>query len=1347
MDNRWKMNRMGFINFWLYDEEIFSFEDGKLLLRGQNGSGKSITTQSFIPFILDGDRTPSRLDPFGSGDRKMDYYFLGEEGKEESTGYLFLEFKKEDTEQYRTVAVGQRARRGKPMTFWGFVLLDGRRIGYDIWLYKEVGSTKIPYDKGEMKKLLGEQTPFTDVPGEYKKLVNKYLFGFRRIDQYDQFIRLLVKVRAPKLSKEFKPTKVYEILNESLQTLTDEDLRAMVDAMEKMDSIQGNLEQLNSAFADMRVIRNEYTRYNQFMLAKKAQAYLNCKKEVETIRGRVDAQEQQYQDFSQEKSEKQKACEQLEQRGREVEVELEGLHETDLERVQDNLEKNKKEQEEATELAGEWEHNIEKGRERIRECDNTIHKLDGEIEVLKGKIDKDAQELEEIQQIVLWDGHKEMLELLSQGTEEAKYIQERWKALKKAVSDGTEALKTLSEATKEYDLAAERLERTKAERDRRTGELEDTLTEEERCRDELIESYYRIAKQCRELKLSTENLQTLEKMVTEYQARQDAGPIQRLLEENYRIREKELLERKRQQEQEKLECQDRLSVKREELEQLRSKQEIEPARSALKEEARRKLAELGVCFTPFFKAVEFAPKLTEEQCDVLESQLKDAGVLDALVVAQKDRFRLQKEFPELVDIVISVEGEGKQEYSKLTVNSEMEEELQKETHRILGHISEKKEGSVFYLEETGGFQNGILLGNSKAEGEAQFVGRLARRRRREQMIADLSEEIRQLELLLEEIMKQEAQTDERLLILEQEYREVPVFDELENCIEKLKQCQWYLEQIESQYKEDEREEKNKANYKNECYQRMLQICKHLPYERTIAAYMEVQSNLEEYGDIWGSMREKGRQLAQYRSQRQNEQDKIDREEEIIEDASGQKKREQNRAKSLEVSIRQAKEFLNDPKNKERAEKLGQLKHQQEDIRKELEGLKIQMGVLEKELSSLEGESEKLENHLRSVIYDETYLRKYFEEELSLGLVLSRETKTVEECAREALGILRESDKGRNPEDLTTSLLKVFQQHNSNLVNYGTTLEDCFDEESEIEAATRKRQRIFSVWNGKKLYLEEFYNTVKEKIEETELLIQEKDREIFEDILSKTLSQQLTDRISESRSWVEDMSELMKQMDTSMGLHFALDWKPKTAENNQELDTTELEKLLLRDKELLTIEDVEKVALHFRSKIREEKRKAEESGGMVNYMDLVRDALDYRRWFEFQMSYTRSGENRKLLTNAAFNRFSGGEKAMAMYVPLFAAVNAQYQKAEERDCPRIVAMDEAFAGVDDKNISTMFELVQRLEFDYIMNSQALWGCYQTVPALRISELLHPINSQTITVIHYTWNGHERILDEQ
>ena len=73
--------------------------------------------------------------------------------------------------------------------------------------------------------------------------------------------------------------------------------------------------------------------------------------------------------------------------------------------------------------------------------------------------------------------------------------------------------------------------------------------------------------------------------------------------------------------------------------------------------------------------------------------------------------------------------------------------------------------------------------------------------------------------------------------------------------------------------------------------------------------------------------------------------------------------------------------------------------------------------------------------------------------------------------------------------------------------------------------------------------------------------------------------------------------------------------------------------------------------------------------------------------------------------------------------------------------------EAFAGVDDKNIASMFKMVEELDFDYIMNSQALWGCYQTVKRLKIVELLRPLNSNTITPINYIWNGKEKIYNER
>ncbi|NLY80804.1 MAG: TIGR02680 family protein, partial [Lysinibacillus sp.] len=140
MTSKWELYRAGVLNFWYYDEEFFHFADGKLLLRGSNGSGKSVTMQSFLPVLLDGKKSPDRLDPFGSRDRRMEDYLLGEKelvDRDERTGYLFLEYKRKNSEQYITTGIGLRAKRQKNMDFWGFVVFDNRRIGKDLRLYKE----------------------------------------------------------------------------------------------------------------------------------------------------------------------------------------------------------------------------------------------------------------------------------------------------------------------------------------------------------------------------------------------------------------------------------------------------------------------------------------------------------------------------------------------------------------------------------------------------------------------------------------------------------------------------------------------------------------------------------------------------------------------------------------------------------------------------------------------------------------------------------------------------------------------------------------------------------------------------------------------------------------------------------------------------------------------------------------------------------------------------------------------------------------------------------------------------------------------------------------------------------
>ena len=44
-------------------------EEGRLALRGRNTSGKSKALELLIPFVLDGDITPRKLDPFASPTR------------------------------------------------------------------------------------------------------------------------------------------------------------------------------------------------------------------------------------------------------------------------------------------------------------------------------------------------------------------------------------------------------------------------------------------------------------------------------------------------------------------------------------------------------------------------------------------------------------------------------------------------------------------------------------------------------------------------------------------------------------------------------------------------------------------------------------------------------------------------------------------------------------------------------------------------------------------------------------------------------------------------------------------------------------------------------------------------------------------------------------------------------------------------------------------------------------------------------------------------------------------------------------------------------------------------------
>lgn len=1350
MSNRWHMNRIGFVNFWLYDEETFSFADGKLLLRGQNGSGKSITTQSFIPFILDGDRNPSRLDPFGSNDRKMEYYFLGESEREEATGYLFLEFKRKNVEQYRTIGIGQRARRGKPMSFWGFVVLDNRRIGYDINLYREVGAKKIPYTKQELKQVLGEDNPYTETQREYMELVNRHIFGFSAVEQYGQFIKLLIQVRAPKLSKEFKPTKVYDILNDSLQTLSDEDLRAMVEAMEKMDDIQNRLESLRSSLKDIQIIRNEYQRYNLYMLGKKAQAYLIKKAQADESRN-VLAQKQIEQTKNRQEAEIYgQKIDELQSDIRLLEEERDSLHSEDLELSVEKLQNAKKER---VQLDGEQQSldaYISRSREKISEYDNTVRGCEDRIDLLCQKNHYVLLELERENQALAFALHSEIKCTAQTGMRREKFqeLDQQLRNLEQDIAKGKAVLERLRELQKRRAIEEETLQELLGKKHEVEKQRKIAQTMEYECRDRWIEMLHTCVSSNQELLFSKEQLNQLVRQIQKYESSADWTEILNLYHSSWQDKNN-LLERSRMEKKsEQAAVQRTIAQLRQQLIEIENMRMPEPERKERVAQARKILTQKNIPFLPFYEAVEFADSLTDEEKARAEGQLDAAGLLDALVIPQSDYAYAIQTLRGLSDTLICArETEGGKRHPYF-IPADTTPELRHAVENILTHMfSQKQSDAVFVLSENGYFKNGILEGYCHTRKEASYVGAVARRRKKDQMIREKQEEIAQKEEETDLLRQELEQLGQRIDCLRQEYDALPNSCDLDQAIGLVYGCRRQEETIAAQAETQEAIVLHIQQENKECEQQMFQLCKPLPYVRKVEAYQEAEDAVRTYRDSLRDMERISADSEEQKTKLSYIQMLINAEQEAIDNFYASLRKNERKCSELDVRIHSLEEYLNNPRIQEMANRMRQIKEELEVKHVQQQEYEKSLAVLNNKIESLIDEIAKLEKYVANHTAKEQKLCAYFQEELALGLVMEQGTDSVSVAARKAQAGIRENDRNRSEMDMTTALTNTFHAHLGTLGSYGTSMQKWFENDQEDPLVLRERLCIVSVWNGKKLYLEEFYNVIKESIESTALLIQQKDRELFEGILADTLSRKLSNRIRESRKWISDMSFLMKQMDTSMALTFSLEWTPRAAETEEELDTRELETILARDRELLTTEDMNKVSAHFRTKIYTAKRMAEENGESVGYIDLVRDALDYRKWFTFTMYYYRNFERRKELTNGAFNRFSGGEKAMAMYVPLFAAVNAQYNKSEYKDYPRLLALDEAFAGVDDKNISSMFELVQKLDFDYIMNSQALWGCYETVPDLQIAELLRPANASVVTVINYRWNGHERIFDDR
>lgn len=405
-------------------------------------------------------------------------------------------------------------------------------------------------------------------------------------------------------------------------------------------------------------------------------------------------------------------------------------------------------------------------------------------------------------------------------------------------------------------------------------------------------------------------------------------------------------------------------------------------------------------------------------------------------------------------------------------------------------------------------------------------------------------------------------------------------------------------------------------------------------------------------------------------------------------------------------------------------------------------------ALRKETEVLQEKERENELRQKELLEKKEKYQNVFEQEYQLGYA-ERVFVVTEDLGDQAKKICSQfagSFGNKKQSDLFGSLQEAYHQNRGYLLDYQITLQSLFEEldgEGSFLDVTVKRIDILAKYRGMPVKFKELIEKMNEDAEVLKRLLSDRDRELFEDILANTISKKIRGKIQASKRWVEKMNTLMESMQTSSGLKLSLRWKNKRAEKEEQLDTRALVELLQKDVEIMREEEVESLSRHFRSKIEEARKISGDMGSVQSFHATMREVLDYRKWFEFQLECQKTGEKKKELTDRVFFTFSGGEKAMAMYVPLFSAVVAKYAGARP-DAPKLISLDEAFAGVDETNIRDMFRLMVEFEFNFMINSQILWGDYDTVPGLAIYQLIRPENAKFVSVIRYIWNGKVKVM---
>jgi hypothetical protein len=295
--------------------------------------------------------------------------------------------------------------------------------------------------------------------------------------------------------------------------------------------------------------------------------------------------------------------------------------------------------------------------------------------------------------------------------------------------------------------------------------------------------------------------------------------------------------------------------------------------------------------------------------------------------------------------------------------------------------------------------------------------------------------------------------------------------------------------------------------------------------------------------------------------------------------------------------------------------------------------------------------------------------------------------------------------------------------------------------AQLQIARERRDGLVVVrprMDGEERSFASLVDELTEQVTESELRLSEQDRRLFEDFVTGGLVEHLRTRIAEAYLSVQKMKDEIAKVEASSGMAIGIGWRRRDDESavlKRALELLRIAPARLSDDERLALSEF------IRGQIAEVRVTAKEGETTIRQLER---ALDYRAWHRFEMtkSNRKRGIAAHVMTRHAHESGSGGEKAIALHLPLLAAA-ASYPASARADALRIVILDEAFTRIDDAGRRGLMTMMVAFGLDLVLTAPDFWGCYGEVPGLSIYQLApSDPNDPGVVARRFIWNGETR-----